>query len=99
MRSARYLAHALIALLLLVPAATRAYQRLDHRADLKPAPSFRDVDRPPDPDRGALDAATAVVACEPDRVELGLVDPLAPPLPPAADGERPESLRAPPRSA
>ena len=44
----KHLAALLVAVLVVTPALSRAQRKLDHRSDLKPAASFRDVDRPPE---------------------------------------------------
>ena len=98
MRSVKRLIYALVALMLLVPAVTRVYQKLEARPDLKPKASFRDVDRPPEPAVAALDWSTASFDREPQRLVVGIVERFAPLLPRLADHSGRHTLRPPPAS-
>jgi hypothetical protein len=90
----KHFAALLIAVLVVIPTLSRAQRKLDHRSDLKPAASFRDVDRPPELNLEPANTA-AVTDLAPVLTLVAIVEPTEHDLSDAPRRSR-ASLRAPP---
>jgi hypothetical protein len=90
----KHFAALLIAVLVVTPTLSRAQRKLDHRSDLKPTASFRDVDRPPELNLEPANTA-AVTDLAPVLTLVAIVESTEHPLPDAPRRSR-ASLRAPP---